>query len=104
MADLAPSPSLLQPLAQSPSAAAGRSEAQARRAAEEFEAVFLSQVLGTMFQGTTPEAPFSGGPGEDTFRSFLTDAMARSLAKGGGVGLAGSITRELIKLQESPDA
>ena len=96
MADV--SVDLLRPAGGSP-AGAGRSKAEIAKAAEEFEATFLSAMLGTMFQGIKPAAPFNGGPGEDAFNSFLTNAMAKSLAKSGGVGLADDVSRELLKLQ-----
>lgn len=96
MADL--SANLLRPA--TPSApGAGRTKADVARAAEEFEATFLSSMLGVMFQEIKPASPFNGGSGEDAFKSFLTDAMAKSLAKSGGVGLADSVSRELLKLQ-----
>jgi Rod binding domain-containing protein len=77
----------------------GRTAAEVAATAEQFEATFLSAMLATMFQGAKPEAPFHGGAGEDAFGSFMTDAMARKLARGGGVGLADSLSRELLKLQ-----
>lgn len=81
--------------------APGEAQLRARiaKTAEEFEASFLASMLGTMFQGVGPAAPFHGGAGEDAFKSFLTDAMAKSMAKAGGVGLSGPLTRELLKLQ-----
>ena len=73
--------------------------AKADKAAQGFEASFLSSMLGSMFEGTEISAPFGGGEGEAAFRSFLTDAMATSMAKHGGVGLAKSVSREMLKLQ-----
>ena len=72
---------------------------RADKAAQSFEASFLSSMLGSMFEGTEISAPFGGGEGEGAFRSFLTDAMAKSMAKHGGVGLAKSVSQEMLKLQ-----
>lgn len=94
----APPIELLRPAA-APGNAAGRGAADPKRTAEEFEAMFLASMLGTMFQGVQAETPFNGGPGEDAFKSFLTDAMAKSMARAGGIGLADSLSRELLKLQ-----
>ncbi len=33
------------------------------------------------------------------FRSFLTEAIAKQVAKGGGVGVADTVQREMLKLQ-----
>lgn len=71
---------------------------QIKKTAETFEASFLSVMLGEMFQGVG-EGEFSGGQGEQMFRSFLTDAMSKSMAKAGGVGLAGSVQAEMLKMQ-----
>ena len=82
-----------------PAAGVAQSKAQAADIAQQFEATFLSTMMATMFQGTKPEAPFNGGAGEDAFGSFLTDAIGRTLAKAGGLGLADGLSRELLKLQ-----
>ena len=89
---------LLRP-ASAPDAGAAKSKAQVADIAQQFEATFLSTMMATMFQGTKPEAPFNGGAGEDAFGSFLTDAIGRTLAKAGGIGLANGLSRELLKLQ-----
>ena len=73
--------------------------ARADRMSQSFEASFLSSMLGSMFEGAEISAPFGGGEGEAAFRSFLTDAMAKSMAKHGGVGLAKSVSQEMLKLQ-----
>jgi Rod binding domain-containing protein len=69
------------------------------KTAQAFEASFLSAMLGHMFTGVDAEAPFSGGAGEQAFRSFMTDAIAKSMSKAGGVGLAKSVTAEMLKMQ-----
>ncbi len=67
--------------------------------AQAFEASFLSAMLQPMFASLNTEAPFGGGKGEEMFRSFLTEAIARQVAKGGGVGVADTVQREMLKLQ-----
>lgn len=73
--------------------------AKIREAAEQFEAQFLAIMLQPMFEGTDVEAPFGGGHGEEMFRSLMTDAMGKQMAKAGGVGLADVVQREMLKLQ-----
>lgn len=72
-----------------------------RRAAEEFEATFLAQMLQPLFQGLSTDGPFGGGPSEGVFRSLLLDEYARATARAGGVGIAQAIERELLALQEA---
>ena len=99
MADLTVAPALL---AQTP--IAGRTEdlakrAKVREAAEQFEAQFLSVMLQPMFEGTEPEGMFGAGPGETMFRSLMTEAMGKQMTKAGGIGLADTVQREILKLQ-----
>ena len=79
--------------------AAPAQRARVEKTARDFEASFLSQMFGQMFEGTDVSAPFGGGQGEQAFRSFMTDAMGKSMAKHGGVGLARSVAAEMLKLQ-----
>ena len=68
------------------------------KASEDFEASYLSIMLGQMFQGVG-EGEFSGGQGEAMFKSFMTDAIAKKITGSGGVGLAAPVQREMLKLQ-----
>jgi peptidoglycan hydrolase FlgJ len=71
---------------------------QIKKTAQDFEASFLSVMLGEMFKGVD-EGEFGGGQGAQMMRSFLTDAMGKSMAKAGGVGLAASVQAEMLKMQ-----
>jgi Rod binding domain-containing protein len=76
-----------------------------RHAAEEFEAVFLSEMLGPMFDGIDTEGLGGGGMGEEIFRPMLVERYAEAIARAGGVGVADSVLRELIRMQGSiPEA
>jgi Rod binding domain-containing protein len=71
-----------------------------REAAEEFEAVFLNTMLQNMFTGLEEGGAWGGGTGSDAWQSLLIDEYARTIAESGGIGLADSVERELIALQE----
>ena len=73
----------------------------ARKTAQEFEGVFLSQFLGEMFDGISTDGPFGGGQGEQMFRSLMLDEYGKQIAAQGGIGLATAVTRELLKTQET---
>ena len=76
-----------------------------RRAAEEFEAVFLAQMMAPMFEGLDTDGLGGGGMGEEIFRPMLIERYAEALSQAGGVGIADSIVRELMRLQEAqPEA
>jgi Rod binding domain-containing protein len=70
-----------------------------RQTAQAFEASFLSVMLSQMFDGVETPAPFGGGQGESMFKSLYTDAIARQVTRSGGVGVAASVEREMLKLQ-----
>jgi Rod binding domain-containing protein len=82
----------------------GKSHADAAKAAQDFESVFLSEMLGNMYQGVSTEGPFGGGAGEGVMRTLLVDEYAKSVAARGGVGIADNVTRELIRIQEGANA
>jgi len=73
----------------------------ARKAAESFEAFFISQMLADMFSGVETDPLFGGGPGETVFRSLMIDEYGKSVASSGGVGIADSVMREIVRLQEA---
>lgn len=78
---------------------AGPQHARAKEAAQEFEAVFLAQVLRGLGAGLRGEGPLGGGEA-DPYRGMLTDAYARAIARAGGVGIADAVLRELVRAQE----
>ncbi|MCP5366052.1 MAG: rod-binding protein [Hyphomicrobiales bacterium] len=76
--------------------------ARARKVAQDFEAFFLSQALQPMFAELTPEQPFGGGNAEQMWRSLQVEEYGKAIARQGGIGLADSIMREMLKVQEAP--
>ncbi len=70
-----------------------------RRAAEEFESVFLSEMLGPMFEGLDTEGLGGGGMGEQIFRPMLIERYAEAIGRAGGVGIADSVVREFMRMQ-----
>lgn len=75
-------------------------DAQVAEAAVEFEAIFLSQMLAPMFENLSTDGLFGGGSGERIYRSLLVQEYGKALARSGGVGIADSVQREILKLQE----
>jgi Rod binding domain-containing protein len=77
-----------------------------RRVAEEFEAVFLAEMLRPMFDGLDTDGLGGGGMGEEIFRPMLVERYAEAIAASGGVGIADSVVRELMRLQHqaAPEA
>lgn len=78
--------------------------AAAGKAAKEFESVFISQFLGSMFSGIATDGPTGGGEGEEMFRSLMIDQYGKSMEARGGFGLAAAVQHQLLKHQEIPAA
>jgi len=76
----------------------------AKKAAQDFEAVFLNQMFQHMFTGIEGEGPFGGGVGVSIWRSFLTEQYAKTFSKAGGIGLADHVYRSLMAHQEARTA
>jgi flagellar protein FlgJ len=91
-------PALLQPTAQAGAAELAR-RGKIKETAQSFEATFLSSMMQQMFAGLDTSGPFGGGAGEEMFRSVLTEAMAKQMTRAGGIGIADSVRREMLKLQ-----
>jgi peptidoglycan hydrolase FlgJ len=72
---------------------------QARHVAQQFERMFISEMLGPMFAGIETDGPFGGGNAESTFRPMLIDQYADSIAKSGGIGIADAVMKEILKMQ-----
>ncbi|HUT50224.1 MAG TPA: rod-binding protein [Alphaproteobacteria bacterium] len=87
--------------AQPKAPAKGLDLVKAREAAEEFEAVFLSQMLNNMFAGIKTDKMFGGGHGEDAYRAMMVQEYGKAMSVNGGVGIADAVMREIIQLQEA---
>ena len=84
--------------APSPGGDAPRNDAL-RHAAQEFEAIFLAQVLGAMAHGVGGDDLL--GDGQDVvFRDMLNEEIAKLISRSGGIGVADAVLREMLKAQE----
>ena len=71
-----------------------------KKVAQEFEEVFISQMLNHMFKGISTDGPFGGGSSEKIYRSMMVDQYGKQMAANGGIGLSDAIHTELLRLQE----
>ncbi len=72
----------------------------ARKAAEEFEALFLAQMLAPMFNTISTDGPFGGGHSETIYRSMMVDELGKATMQNGGIGIADNVMREILRAQE----
>jgi Rod binding domain-containing protein len=94
-------PPIASPTGTAAASPANRADAEARDAAQAFEAAFLSEMLKYTGLNANPDS-FGGGAGEEAFASLLTDEYAKLLAERGGIGLAEQVF-EVLK-QRTRDA
>ncbi|WP_119678538.1 rod-binding protein [Indioceanicola profundi] len=76
------------------------SEAEIDKAAKEFEAVFVTQMLSSMWEGVGADENFGGGHAEETYRGLLMEQYGKEVSKAGGFGLADHVKRSLLEAQE----
>ncbi len=73
-------------------------QAKARASAEEFEAIFLAQMLQTMTQELGGAGEVAGG--EDVYRDMFNKEVAKMISRSGGIGVADAVLQEILKTQE----
>jgi peptidoglycan hydrolase FlgJ len=101
--------SALRPAAAGPavpgsSLTAGQLE-NTRKSAQDFEAMAIGQLLQPMFKTVdTSKGLVGGGKGEAAWKPMMVDEMAKMLAKSGGIGIAASVMKEMLHIQESKNA
>ena len=93
----------IQPPAATVGVAPEAAPAALREAAQEFEAVFLAQMLDTLSRGLGRDgAAASAGlfGGEGPFQDLLSHEIGRLISRTGGIGIADAVLQEMLKMQE----
>lgn len=70
------------------------------KTAQDFEAVFVTEMMKPMFNMIKVDDEFGGGKGEEVFRGFLLNEYGKDLAQKGGFGIAPQVKAQLIRMQE----
>jgi Rod binding domain-containing protein len=88
-------------LTQAFSPAPSPAEAKIRKTADDFETMYLENMLQQVFPQETGEGPLGdNGPGSDVWRGMLVNEYARGVSKSGGLGIADTIYRQMLQMQE----
>ena len=87
-----------------PSIGGIKTKEAARKVAEEFEAMFIAQMLAPMFEALETDGPTGGGAAERAFRPMLVNEYANEMTKQGGVGIADQVYGEILRMQGLGDA
>ena len=78
-----------------PSAGAG-----IEKAAQDFEGMFMSQMLQPMFDTVGVDPLFGGGHGEEMMRSFLVQEYGKVMANNTNFGITAAVRDELVRAQQ----
>ena len=69
--------------------------------AQDFEVQFVNSMFQHMYTGLEGDGPFGNSQGVGPWRSFLTEEYAKSFVKSGGIGIADSVYKSMLALQEA---
>jgi flagellar protein FlgJ len=75
-------------------------EAQADKASKDFESMFVGQMLEQMFGDSIGDEAFGDSETSDVYKGMMMDEYGKQIERSGGIGIAGYVKRELLKLQE----
>ena len=76
--------------------------ARIAKAARDFEAMALGQMLQPLFETVDlAKNPLGGGAAEAAWKPMLVNEIAQHLAKHGGLGLARPVFAQMLRMQEA---
>jgi peptidoglycan hydrolase FlgJ len=79
--------------------------ASVMKAAKDFEAMAIGQLLQPMFDTVDPSSgEFGGGAGEQAWRPMMVQEYAKQLVNHGGLGLAKPIYEAMMRAQQGGNA
>jgi Rod binding domain-containing protein len=79
---------------------AAENQKKAKETAENFEAMFVGQMLKHMWEGVGNDPVFGGGHAEEMWQSMLTDEYGKNVVKNGGLGISKSVMASMLRAQE----
>lgn len=71
-----------------------------KKAAEDFEAIFMELMLKSMRDTVPKEGVMSGGNAEEVYRGMLDSEYSKVMAEQQSTGLAETITRQLLETMQ----
>lgn len=79
---------------------ADKESAAVKKAAREFEAMFVGMMLKSMRSTVGKDTLTGGGQGEEIYRSLLDQEFAAAAAKSGALGVAATIENHLVRQEK----
>lgn len=81
--------------AASPAPVSGKQQQELKKACQEFEAIFLNNLLKSMRQTVSKSDLFGSSQQEDMFRDMMDSEISKSAAKTNSMGIADMIYRQM---------
>lgn len=78
--------------------------AQREKAATDFEALLLQQMVQSMWKTVPTEGMLSGSNEEGMYRDMLSEQFAQELAQGQSLGLKDAVLGEMMKEEKKGDS
>lgn len=78
-------------------------KAELKKAAVEFESMFINQLLKVMRETVEKSELFHGGSGEEIYTSLFDTELSREIASSGGIGLDKILLDQLARNESAPD-
>ncbi len=76
--------------------------ARIQKAAQDFEAMAMGQMLAPMFETVdASKGVFGGGSGEEAWKPMMVNEIGKQMAKSGGMGLARPVMDQMLRMQET---
>ena len=72
-------------------------EGKLKKACEDFESIFISQMLKEMRESIPKSGLLDGGSEQDAYLSLFDEAFSKSMAQGGGIGLGKILYQNVMK-------
>jgi Rod binding domain-containing protein len=77
-------------------------QAKTMKAARDFEAMAIGQLLQPVFDTVdTAHSMFGGGNGEAAWQPMLVQELAKTIEANGGLGLAQPVYEAMLRMQEA---
>ncbi len=83
---------------------ANENQKKAKETADNFEAMFVGQMLKHMWEGVGNDPVFGGGHAEEMWQSMLTDEYGKNIVKTGALGISNSVMTSMLRAQEEKTA
>lgn len=74
--------------------------AQIDKTAQDFESMFIAQMLEQMFGDSIGTELFGNDETHEVYKALMMDEYGKEITKSGGIGIASYVKRELLRLQE----